>query len=239
MEPQNCYICDNSSMFYCKNIFKISSKHSETLISEFIVRFLGKETNRLCDEDNIVCSECLDKIDEYDLACMTVERVERELRAALLHTEAVYGGDPVFVEIDDMEEDDDVECGKMPLLEIELALDDAIPSQQMGDTVKRLTGDHSSILNSALNRLLLYRSTDHQHTVTDARISDAPKVTSKAGNITKARNQPTAIVERRSKPKAMPKAITVTFKCSQCNDKFETKSDLKVNIRCRHGLIDF
>lgn len=149
MEPQNCYICDNSSMFYCKNIFKISSKHSETLISEFIVRFLGKETNRLCDEDNIVCSECLDKIDEYDLACMTVERVERELRAALLHTEAVYGGDPVFVEIDDMEEDDDVECGKMPLLEIELALDDAIPSQQMGDTVKRLTGDHSSILNSA------------------------------------------------------------------------------------------
>lgn len=88
-------------MFYCKNIYKLSSKHSETPICDFIIKFLGKESTRLAsnEDENIVCTDCLDKIDEYDMACMTVERVERELRAALLHTESMYSAEPVFVDI--------------------------------------------------------------------------------------------------------------------------------------------
>lgn len=112
-------------MFYCKNIFKLSSKYSETPICDFIVKFLGKETNRLCDEENVVCSDCLTKIDEYDWACLTVERVERELRATLLQTEAAYTSDPVFLEILDRELDEEEllgdDCSKMPLLQIEFA----------------------------------------------------------------------------------------------------------------------
>lgn len=46
-----------------------------------------------------MCVDCLNKIDEYDQACMTVERVERELRAALVHTESLYSAEPVFVDI--------------------------------------------------------------------------------------------------------------------------------------------
>lgn len=126
MDPLNCYICNNTSMFYCKNIYKLSSKHSETPICDFIVKFLGKETSRLCHEENIVCSDCLSKIDEYDLACITVERVERELRDTLLHTESIYASEPVFVEILERDVDDDTDdCDKIRLLKIELALPDS------------------------------------------------------------------------------------------------------------------
>lgn len=106
MNPVNCYICDNTSVFYCKNIFKLKSKHSETPICDFICKFLGQELTRLPsnDVDNVVCAECLNKIDEYDFACMTVERVEKELRDVLLHTESVYAVDKVFV--DDTDFDD-------------------------------------------------------------------------------------------------------------------------------------
>jgi hypothetical protein len=105
-------------MFYCKNIYKLSSKHTETPICDFIVKFLGKELSRVVtneDEENIVCTDCLNKIDEYDLACMTVERVERELRAALLLTESIYATDPVFVDILEREFDDETDGTKTSL----------------------------------------------------------------------------------------------------------------------------
>lgn len=108
-------------MFYCKNIYKLASKHTETPICDFIVKFLGKELSRVVtneDEENIVCTDCLNKIDEYDMACMTVERVERELRAALLLTESIYATEPVFVDILDREFDDETD-GAKPLLKIE------------------------------------------------------------------------------------------------------------------------
>lgn len=83
-----------SSVFYSQNLFKTRSKYSETRIYDFICKFLGKlPSTRL---DNIqsgenadcVCIECLGKIDEYDLATITAQRVETELRDCLLHAES-------------------------------------------------------------------------------------------------------------------------------------------------------
>lgn len=144
MDPLNCYICDNVSMLYCKNIFKLLSKHSETPINDFIVRFLGKETTRFCDEENVVCCECLTKIDEYDLACLTVERVEREFRATLLQTEAAYATDPVFIEILDREllEEDELpndNSGKLQLVKIEFATNESNQRTNEVNDVKEAT----------------------------------------------------------------------------------------------------
>lgn len=107
-------------MFYCKNIYKLSSKHSETPICDFINKFLGKESARVTsnEDENIVCTDCLNKIDEYDLACITVERVERELRAALLHTESMYAAEPVFVDILESNFDDETE-NERPSIKLE------------------------------------------------------------------------------------------------------------------------
>lgn len=97
MDPHNCYICNATSVFYSRNLFKTKSKYSETRICEFIRNFLGNyPSERECvsmntsENEHCVCIECLDKIDEYDLAMMTAKRVERELRDLLLHTEANF-----------------------------------------------------------------------------------------------------------------------------------------------------
>lgn len=94
MDPQICYICAVTSVFYSRNLFKTKSKHSETRIYDFICKFLGKSPSGLRltatnnDNDNCVCIECLSKIDEYDLASITARRVEAELRDLLLHAES-------------------------------------------------------------------------------------------------------------------------------------------------------
>lgn len=97
MNPENCYICNETSVFYSRNLFKTKSKYSETRICEFIRKFLGDYPSErdgvpVNDSENghCVCMECLGKIDEYDLSIMTAKRVERELRDVLLHTEALF-----------------------------------------------------------------------------------------------------------------------------------------------------
>ncbi|XP_031637394.1 zinc finger protein OZF-like isoform X2 [Contarinia nasturtii] len=91
MDPKNCYICNTTSVFYSRNLFKTKSKYTETSICEFIKKFLGNhQSERKCIDKHCVCIECLNKIDEYDLATMTAQRVERELRDILLATESLY-----------------------------------------------------------------------------------------------------------------------------------------------------
>lgn len=97
MDPENCYICNETSVFYSRNLFKTKSKYTETRICEFIRKFLGDyPSERDCvsvndsENEHCVCMECLSKIDEYDLSIMTAKRVERELRDVLLHTEALF-----------------------------------------------------------------------------------------------------------------------------------------------------
>lgn len=97
MDPQNCYICNETSVFYSRNLFKTKSKYSETRICEFIRKLLDNYPSEreytsisIGENEHCVCIECLNKIDEYDLACMTVKRVEKELRDTLLHTETQF-----------------------------------------------------------------------------------------------------------------------------------------------------
>lgn len=97
MDPENCYICNATSVFYSRSLFKTKSKYSKTRICEFVRKFLGDyPSERECvavngsENEHCVCIECLNKIDEYDLAIMTAKRVERELRDILLHTEALF-----------------------------------------------------------------------------------------------------------------------------------------------------
>lgn len=93
MNPDTCFVCNITSVFYVRNLMNAKSQHSETRLCEFIAKFLGEfQSNRLDNslDDTLICFQCLNKIDEYDLACVTAQRIEKELREVLLQTESIF-----------------------------------------------------------------------------------------------------------------------------------------------------
>lgn len=97
MDPQMCYICSTQTNSYSRDLFKTKSKYSETRICDFIQRFVSADSSeKMCltitsgNNEDFVCIECLNKIDEYDLATTTAKRVETELRILLLRREISF-----------------------------------------------------------------------------------------------------------------------------------------------------
>lgn len=93
---QTCYICNCVKDRQYGTLYETRSKHSEIRISDFIQRILGDvETQRKIDSENeynpnYVCNDCVEKIDEYDLACVTAERVENVLRTMILQSQQAF-----------------------------------------------------------------------------------------------------------------------------------------------------
>lgn len=92
---RKCYICDQnaSESDYCKSIFQLKTKHSETLIYKFLEKFLENELQKtlLYDENrNIICQICILKLDEYDLAIITSQNIQYELTQLIIHTNEKY-----------------------------------------------------------------------------------------------------------------------------------------------------
>lgn len=93
-EIRTCFICNNKSNTYTEEISTMKSQYSETRICDLIERCLGgNRIHRRFDDEpsqSIICGDCLLKINEYDLACVTAERVGHELQQMLLHTDSIY-----------------------------------------------------------------------------------------------------------------------------------------------------
>lgn len=84
-----CYLCNKETIDFQSNFARIRSKHSNTPIREFIVKFLdGFESERNLDnETNAICIECLDQISVYDRLNIKATQQELMLRILLLETE--------------------------------------------------------------------------------------------------------------------------------------------------------
>lgn len=94
MDELTCFICGIKTVFYLRNVAKKKSKHSETTILEFLRILCGDDEFTFC-EQNIICMVCMEKINDYDAACLIKERIEREFRETLnrsevLHTNSKY-----------------------------------------------------------------------------------------------------------------------------------------------------
>lgn len=87
--PVRCYVCDTLAQFFCKNIFTLTTKHSETPVYQFFEKFLGYNIDSE-DVEKIVCQDCLIKIDEYDLAFTTAQKIEKELTLLVNRTRNKY-----------------------------------------------------------------------------------------------------------------------------------------------------
>lgn len=84
MEAESCFVCGTSTVSYNRNPFKILSKYTRTRICTFFDAFLDQNPSKRTEwTDRCVCTTCLVKINDYDLACQTAERIENELRELL------------------------------------------------------------------------------------------------------------------------------------------------------------
>lgn len=107
-----CYVCNNKSKLFTRNLNEIKSKHSATPIVEFLRRLVKDyETRRNVDDEfNCICNMCLSKIYSYDWTCVKAKEQEAELRCMLLKTESLWDEnrfdteDSMFDQIDTINE---------------------------------------------------------------------------------------------------------------------------------------
>lgn len=95
IEYAKCFICDITSI-HCIPIIA-ESKHTKTRFSAFVRKFLNdiKSDRTIIINDDLnshmLCDKCADKIDEYDLAYCTAERVAKEMCEILRKAEHSMG----------------------------------------------------------------------------------------------------------------------------------------------------
>lgn len=80
------------SDFYYQNLYETVSKYTKTRVCDFIKRWLDESpSTREIDssDENFVCVDCFDKINEYDLACETAKRIDKELRDSFMKNESI------------------------------------------------------------------------------------------------------------------------------------------------------
>lgn len=72
-ELRKCFICGAAKRLYTDNFGETRLQNSETRVRDLIQRCLVEYTIRRNIEedtnDQVVCSVCIQKINEYDLAC--------------------------------------------------------------------------------------------------------------------------------------------------------------------------
>lgn len=90
----SCIVCNGVTKLYEQNIGELMSQHTGTRISDLIQRCLGtSKLHRNIDDESYylaTCYDCVSKLNEYDLACLTAERVAYELQQMLLQTDELY-----------------------------------------------------------------------------------------------------------------------------------------------------
>lgn len=87
-----CYVCNEETSDWHRNLMETKSKHTKTPIVQFITMFLGDfmSQRNINDESNCICSECLIRIQSYDWMCVKLKEQEKELRTLILKTESNF-----------------------------------------------------------------------------------------------------------------------------------------------------
>lgn len=113
MKPVICFICQTKCFFYYSNINSLKSKHTKRSIVEFIRIFVDdpskfdeNEFSLSSDkDDDYICYECMDKINVYDLAKSTAERIQAEMHKLLNQSKRKSTEVPPFFVGSELEQD--------------------------------------------------------------------------------------------------------------------------------------
>lgn len=94
VKTDSCIVCNNVTKLSEQNIGELKSQHSEACMCDLIQRCLdGSKLHRNIDDESnypCICYDCISKLNEYDLAWITAERVRHELQQMLLQTDQLY-----------------------------------------------------------------------------------------------------------------------------------------------------
>lgn len=92
-----CFLCNTTESEKFLNLYEAITFHSNTPVFDFVWKFLDDKPSVRDDTVdaansnwNSICVGCFNKINEYDLARETANRLEEELRWELSQTEATY-----------------------------------------------------------------------------------------------------------------------------------------------------
>lgn len=87
-----CFLCNLGSDDCEGNIDRLKAQHSGTAIVEIIKKFYRDLPPRriIADETNFICIECISRINEYDFACETVQRIENDFHNLLVKGENIW-----------------------------------------------------------------------------------------------------------------------------------------------------
>lgn len=131
---RTCFICNTASSESFVNMYEIVSLHSNTPVYDFVWKFLDDKPSVRDDSIDAananwssLCNKCLNKINEYDSACVAAAKIEEELRWELSQTEQLFAGQENNMTIDENEQENEhqaVEVEMLPALSLVRVADD-------------------------------------------------------------------------------------------------------------------
>lgn len=92
-----CFVCNSSNGDSFLNLYGTVSAYTARSIYDFIWKWLGgkpsvrnEKTNAAELKDEIICSDCLDTINDYDAALVTARQCKKQICDKLMKTEAHF-----------------------------------------------------------------------------------------------------------------------------------------------------
>lgn len=94
---QACFICNTTDSDSFMNLYGTTSAYTNTSIYNFVWKWLGGKPsvrNATTDASNlneeVICTDCLDSVNDYDEAILTAKRYKKQLCDKLTKTEEYF-----------------------------------------------------------------------------------------------------------------------------------------------------
>lgn len=204
LSHHKCYICDNTVESEISNVFEALTGHSQTPVHLFLEKFVGHSLSSRADPNfsDLLCQQCIDKFNEYDLAVLTAQRVQHELLECFNATINKY--DEFKLEV--VEQDDSVGFDQLSGYE---------------DGVIVIKGEEDHVYE---NCSYLDENYEHMEKVNVAK-KRVRKKKMKVERLDEDGSVNWDLVE------VVEKKCKRLFKCQQCKIEFEDKSEYRDHIR--------
>lgn len=227
-DATKCYICDFQISINFKNVMHQVSRYTGTPVGSILSKFVDEDLKKQrLDQCTILCQSCLDKIDEYDLAIVTAERVETELKQLFVSTVNKY--QHIILEVS---ENENVISSENELIELNAQLADIIDHtnkqndlSQMDEEIDFKYSD-TLHLDVKLSKPKLKRKSEHQIRKDE---DDQDGLYSEFGE----RKKQIHTEELQKTPTKSTKTISSKslYYCDKCTCKFTNKLDLKNHLK--------
>lgn len=112
MEYLNCYICNSQTKLRNSVRIRTKTKYSGIGVNEIIQSFVKESHVLRFSPNDIVCEQCFEKVNKYDLACRMADEMQQEITNALYTTEQEYLNEEPVEYLEYVQQSDKSSCQK-------------------------------------------------------------------------------------------------------------------------------